>query len=92
MAKATAQVLRADPERFPNLRSNPALERALRIQQALAQGRPRDEAVRLAEQAMGPRAPATMRAGSGAAKPAGRKAAGRPTSRRTPLKGKARKH
>ena len=56
-----AQVLRADPERYPNLKRNPALERALRIQQALAQGRPRDEAVQLAEEAMGPRAPAMMR-------------------------------
>lgn len=54
---AKPQALKADPDRYPNLKRNPALERALRIQQAIAQGRPRDEAVHLAEQAMGPRAP-----------------------------------
>lgn len=47
--------LRVDPEKYPNLPANPSLERALRIRQALDQGRPRDEAVALAEQAMGPR-------------------------------------
>lgn len=47
--------LKVDPEKYPNLAANPSLERALRIRQALEQGRPRDEAVALAEQAMGPR-------------------------------------
>lgn len=47
--------LSVDPEKFPNLSRNPALERALRIRQALQKGRPREEAVALAEQAMGPR-------------------------------------
>ena len=57
--------LRVDEARFPNLKANPALERALRIRQALDQGRPRDEAVRLAEQAMGPRAPHMMHSPGG---------------------------
>jgi hypothetical protein len=47
--------LSVDPEKFPSLSRNPALERALRIRQALQRGRPREEAVALAEQAMGPR-------------------------------------
>jgi hypothetical protein len=63
--------LRVDPEKYPNLPANPSLERALRIRQALDQGRPRDEAVALAEQAMGPRGHRT---------PARPKAAGRPAS------------
>lgn len=54
---AKAQALKADPEKYPGLAKNPALERALRIQQALDAGKPRDEAVRLAEDAMGKRAP-----------------------------------
>lgn len=45
--------LRVDPEKYPNVSKNPGLERALRIRQALDQGRPRDEAVRLADEAMG---------------------------------------
>lgn len=48
-------VLRVDAEKYPNLPANPSLERALRIRQALDQGKPRDEAVRLADLAMGPR-------------------------------------
>lgn len=48
-------VLRVDPEKFPNLPANPSLERALRIRQALDQGKPRDEAVALADAALGPR-------------------------------------
>lgn len=55
-----AASLAVDAAKYPNLAANPALERALRIRQALGKGKPRDEAVRLAEQAMGPRAPATM--------------------------------
>jgi hypothetical protein len=46
-----------DPERFPHVEKNPGLERALRIRQALDKGLPRDEAVRLADDAMGPRSP-----------------------------------
>ena len=57
MPKPKAQVLRVDPEKYPGLAKNPALERALRIQQALDAGKPREEAVALAEQAMGRRAP-----------------------------------
>jgi hypothetical protein len=49
--------LDVDAERFPKLERHPGLERALRIRQALLKGLPRDEAVQLAEQAMGPRAP-----------------------------------
>ena len=56
-----APALTVDPEKYPHLEANPALERALRIRQALDKGKPRDEAVMLAEQAMGPRAPAMMR-------------------------------
>lgn len=66
------QVLKADPEKYPGLGKNPALERALRIQQALDAGKPRDEAVRLANEAMGKRAPAMS-----TARP---KAVGRPAS------------
>ena len=54
---AKAQVLKADPQKYPGLAKNPALERALRIQQALGVGKSREEAVALAEQAMGRRAP-----------------------------------
>lgn len=57
MPKTKPQVLRVDPEKYPGLAKNPALERALRIQQALDAGKPRDEAVALAVQAMGRRAP-----------------------------------
>lgn len=46
--------LRADPEKYPNLAINPSLERALRIRQELEKGKPRDEAVALADLAMGP--------------------------------------
>lgn len=46
---------RVDPEKYPNLPANPSLERALRIRQALDQGKPRDEAVALADAALGPR-------------------------------------
>ena len=51
------QVLKADPEKYPGLAKNPALERALRIQQALDAGKSREEAVAIAEAAMGKRAP-----------------------------------
>lgn len=67
------QPLRVDPEKYPHVERNPALERALRIRQALDQGKPRDEAVRLAEQAMGPRAPVMQRARPA---PAGRPSSG----------------
>lgn len=49
--------LKVDAERFPHVERNPGLERALRIRQALDKGMPRDEAVRLADDAMGPRSP-----------------------------------
>ncbi len=52
-----AQALKADPEKYPGLAKNPALERALRIQQALDAGKTREEAVAIAEAAMGKRAP-----------------------------------
>lgn len=68
-----APPLRVDPEKYPNLRINPGLERALRIRQELEKGRPREEAVRLADEAMGragkPRA-------TGRPKPVGRPASG----------------
>lgn len=51
------QTLKADPEKYPGLAKNPALERALRIQQALDAGKSREEAVAIAEAAMGKRAP-----------------------------------
>lgn len=84
--------LRIDAEKYPNLPANPSLERALRIRQALDQGKPRDEAVALAEQAMGPR---------GRRLPARPQKAGRPASgprpggeaerpRRKPLAAKGR--
>lgn len=73
MAKAGPPPLAADPERFPGLAKNPALERALRIRQALGAGKPREEAVRLAEQAMGKRAPVM---GHARPKPVGRPASG----------------
>lgn len=70
--------LAVDPEKYPGLESNPSLERALRIRQALDKGKPREEAVALAEQAMGSRAPAMMRSrpsSAAAAKGAARKPA-----------------
>ncbi|MHB1261842.1 MAG: hypothetical protein ACYC2H_09030 [Thermoplasmatota archaeon] len=45
--------LRVDPAKYPNLAINPSLERALRIRQELEKGRPREEAVALADAAMG---------------------------------------
>ena len=45
--------LRVDPETYPNLKANPPLERALRIRQALDQGMAREEALRVADEAMG---------------------------------------
>ena len=44
--------LRVDPAKYPNLTINPSLERALRIRQELEKGRPREEAVALADAAM----------------------------------------
>lgn len=90
MAKTSLQVLKADPERYPGLAKNPALERALRIQQALAQGRPRDEAVGLAEQAMGRRAPrmSTARPAANAGNP--RKASKARPTRKPSASGRAR--
>jgi len=75
--------LKVDPERFPHVERNPALERALRIQQELAKGRPRDEAVRLAEEGMGKRAPrmSTARPGKQSSKP-GAQASPRPRRKR----------
>jgi hypothetical protein len=49
--------LKVDADRFPALDRHPELERALRIRQAILQGHPRDTAIRLAEEAMGERAP-----------------------------------
>lgn len=49
--------LRVDGEKFPSLTKNPSLEFALRIRQALAAGKVRDEAVAMAREAMGQRAP-----------------------------------
>jgi hypothetical protein len=66
-----APPLRVDPEKYPNLRINPGLERALRIRQELEKGRPREEAVALADAAMG-RAPSKPAAGR--PRPAGRAA------------------
>lgn len=81
MAATKPPALKADPQKYPGLAKNPALERALRIQQALDAGKPRDEAVRLAEQAMGRRAPHMSTARP---KPAGRAASGsRPTGKGT---------
>jgi hypothetical protein len=56
--------LKVDPAKYPNLAANPSLERALRIRQALGQGLPREQAVALADQAMGPRGRPKVR-GSG---------------------------
>ncbi|HUR63476.1 MAG TPA: hypothetical protein VM241_03240 [Candidatus Thermoplasmatota archaeon] len=39
-----------DPEKYPNLKANRALERALLIQRALALGVPRDQAIRDADE------------------------------------------
>ncbi|MFA5944125.1 MAG: hypothetical protein WC876_06640 [Candidatus Thermoplasmatota archaeon] len=47
--------LSVDPEKYPNLGINPALERALRIMRAEAQGKTHEEAVQVADQAMGAR-------------------------------------
>jgi hypothetical protein len=68
-SRARAAPLRVDPEKYPNVSTNPGLERALRIRQALDQGRPRDEAVRLADEAMGraPAKPAAVRPKRGGA-------------------------
>lgn len=63
--------LRVDAVKYPGLQKNPALERALRIRQALEAGKPREEAVALAEQAMGRRAPVM---GHARPKPVGRPA------------------
>lgn len=71
MRETKAPALKVDPEKYPGLAKNPALERALRIRQALDAGKPRDEAVRLAEQAMGKRAPVMSTARP---KPSGRPA------------------
>jgi hypothetical protein len=65
--------LRVDAGKYPGLQKNPALERALRIRQALEAGKPREEAVAAAEQAMGRRAPAM---GHARPKPVGRPASG----------------
>lgn len=67
------KALRVDAEKYPGLAKNPALERALRIRQALEAGRPREEAVAAAEQAMGRRAPIM---GHARPKPVGRPASG----------------
>lgn len=67
-----APSLRVDPEKYPNLSINPGLERALRIRQELEKGRPREEAVALADAAMGRIGPAK----AGRPKPAGRPASG----------------
>jgi hypothetical protein len=75
-----APALRVDPEKYPNLRINPGLERALRIRQELEKGRPRDEAERLADEAMG-REPA---------KPA--KARPKATGRSAKVAGRAKAH
>ena len=48
-----AAPLKVDPEKYPNLKVNPSLERALRIRQELEKGRPREEAIALADEAMG---------------------------------------
>ncbi|MEK6975833.1 MAG: hypothetical protein AABY18_05775 [Candidatus Thermoplasmatota archaeon] len=67
------QVLRVDAEKYPGLAKNPALERALRIRKELEAGKPREEAVAAAEQAMGRRAPVM---GHARPKPTGRPASG----------------
>lgn len=66
-----APPLRVDPEKYPNLRINPGLERALRIRQELEKGRPREEAVALADAAMGR---STPKPAAGRPKAAGRSA------------------
>ena len=85
-------VLAVDPEKYPGLEGNPSLERALRIRQALDKGKPREEAVALAEQAMGPRAPAMMRSrpASAAAKGAARKPAKARPGRKVPRAAKTK--
>jgi hypothetical protein len=67
--------LRVDAEKFPNLKANPALERALRIRQELAKGLPREEAVALADEAMG-RISKAERVAAGRPIPVGRPANG----------------
>jgi hypothetical protein len=71
--------LKVDAERYPHVERNPGLERALRIQQELAKGKPRDEAVRLADAAMGPRSPVKAEL---AVPPADREAAAKPARKR----------
>ncbi len=46
-----------DPSKYPNLGSNPALERALFIQRRLMSGMGRDEAAALADERFGPLVP-----------------------------------
>jgi len=70
-----APSLRVDPEKYPNLRINPSLERALRIRQELEKGRPREEAVALADAAMGRSAPAPASRPKGAPRKEGRRVA-----------------
>lgn len=82
--------LSVDPEKYPRLGSNPALERALRIRQAMDKGMPRDEAVALAAQAMGPRAPVMMR--SRPASPRGEAKARKPAKARPAPRGKRLAH
>lgn len=81
-SRAKRAPLRVDAEKYPGLAKNPALERALRIRQALAAGKPREEAVATAEQAMGRRAPAM---GAARPEPVGRPASGpRPRGKGAP--------
>lgn len=88
--------LRVDAEKYPGLAKNPALERALRIRQALEAGKPREEAVAMAEQAMGRRAPVM---GHAQPRPVGRPASGprpggkaaAPKRQRLPAPARARK-
>jgi hypothetical protein len=71
-----APSLSVDPQKYPNLSINPALERALRIRQELQKGRPRDEAVALADQAMGRLGKPASVPAKGRPKPVGRPASG----------------
>lgn len=64
--------LQVDAEKYPNLATNPPLERALRIRQELEKGRPREEAVALADAAMGRKPPAPATRPMRASKPARR--------------------
>lgn len=63
--------LRVDRDKYPGLETNPSLERALRIIQELERGRPREEAVEVAEMAMGA-SPKARKVRAPAVKPAGR--------------------